>query len=70
MIIGGGFLYSQMIDLADRLHLTFIDLEVDGDTYFPQYQHLNIHEISREKHLADKINRYGYEFVEMAIKNG
>lgn len=67
MIIGGGFLYSQTINKADKLYLTFIDLEIDGDTYFPEYQHLNLREYHREKHLPDGKNIYAYEFVDFDI---
>jgi len=68
MIIGGGFLYSQMIGMANKLYLTLIDLEVDGDTQFPEYEHLNLLEASREKHLKDDKNSYDYQFVDYEIK--
>ncbi|WEX76290.1 dihydrofolate reductase [Sinorhizobium numidicum] len=35
-IIGGGEIYRQSIDLADVLHVTEVQAEVDGDTRFPQ----------------------------------
>ena len=34
-IIGGGEIYRQAIRVADRLHLTHVLAEVDGDTVFP-----------------------------------
>lgn len=37
MIIGGGQIYQAFLPLATRLYLTHIDLEVDGDTWFPEY---------------------------------
>jgi dihydrofolate reductase len=37
-IIGGGSVYAQAIDIADRLYLTVVDKEApDADTYFPEY---------------------------------
>ncbi len=37
-IIGGGQIYRETIDLADRLELTLIDAKVDdADTYFPRF---------------------------------
>lgn len=36
MVIGGGQIYAQAIPLADRLEITHIDRDVDGDTYFPE----------------------------------
>ncbi|GLK16993.1 dihydrofolate reductase [Herbiconiux flava] len=34
-VIGGGEVYQQAVPLADRLEVTEIDLEVDGDTRAP-----------------------------------
>lgn len=67
MIIGGGHLYSQAIPLAEKLYLTFIDLDVDGDTQFPQFDHLELTEVKREKHLKDEKNPYDYQFVNFTI---
>ena len=35
MIIGGENIFAQTIDRADRIYLTVIDAEFDGDTFFP-----------------------------------
>ena len=68
MIIGGGYLYSQTLSQADRLYLTFIDLDVDGDTQFPEFEHLELTEVKREKHLKDEKNPYDYQFVDFVVK--
>jgi dihydrofolate reductase len=34
-VIGGGKIYAMFFDLADRIYLTEVDLEVQGDTRFP-----------------------------------
>jgi dihydrofolate reductase len=39
-VIGGGTIYAQLIEQADAMHLTMIDQEVEGDTYFPEYEQL------------------------------
>ncbi len=67
MIIGGGNLYSQALPHADKLYLTFIDLDVDGDTQFPKYEDLKLTEIKREKHLKDEKNPYDYQFVDFTL---
>lgn len=66
-IVGGGHLYSELLPVANRLYLTFIDLEVDGDTQFPEFKHLNLKEGKREKHIKDEKNPYNYEFVDYLI---
>lgn len=40
MVIGGGKIYETFLPLADRLYVTEIELNVDGDTYFPDYQQI------------------------------
>ena len=67
MIIGGGNIYLQAMPLAEKLYLTFIDLNVDGDTQFPQFDHLKLTEVKREKHLKDEKNPYDYQFVDFTI---
>jgi len=62
-IIGGGFLYNQTIDAVDKLYLTFIDLEVEGDTFFPSYEHLSTIKTFSEHHQKDEKNPYDYEFT-------
>lgn len=36
-IAGGEQLYREAMPLADRLYLTRVELEVEGDTFFPEY---------------------------------
>lgn len=67
MIIGGGFLYSQMIDQADKLYLTFIDLEIDGDTRFPEFEYLDLKETANEYHSSDDKNPHNYRFINYHI---
>lgn len=40
IFIGGGQqIYEQALPVADRLYLTLIDSNKDGDTFFPEYTH-------------------------------
>lgn len=41
MIIGGAMLYEHMLPKADILYLTQIDLQAEGDAYFPDYMQYN-----------------------------
>jgi dihydrofolate reductase len=64
MIIGGGSIYQSLIPHVDQLHLTFIDLDVAGDTQFPDWNaHGQWREVSREAHPSDDKNPHPYEFV-------
>ncbi len=63
MIIGGANIYQQMLPKAHRLYLTFIDLDVAGDTYFPDWQGMGFREIALEEYQPDEKNIYNYRFV-------
>lgn len=63
MIIGGGKIYEIFLPRAERLYLTHIDLEVNGDTFFPDYGALADWEIKEvEVHSPDQKNPYSYSF--------
>ena len=63
MIIGGANLYEQTLDAADRLYLTQIRAEVEGDARFPDIDMQAWREVERESHPADERNEYAYDFV-------
>jgi dihydrofolate reductase len=48
-VIGGGSVYAQAIDRADRLYLTVVDTNADADTFFPDYSRFQ-KIVSQEKH--------------------
>jgi dihydrofolate reductase len=35
-IIGGGEIFSQSIDIADKIYMTFVHADIAGDTIFPE----------------------------------
>lgn len=37
-LIGGGQIYSQMIDLCDKMYITEVHGSFEGDVYFPEYR--------------------------------
>lgn len=37
-ISGGARLYEEAVPLVERMYITEIDLEVEGDTYFPEFE--------------------------------
>lgn len=36
-ISGGAGLYNESVDLVDKMFITEIELEIEGDTYFPEF---------------------------------
>jgi dihydrofolate reductase len=61
VVIGGAELYTQLLPQADRLYLTRIDAEFDGDAYFPEIDPAAWHEVYRQEHPAD--DRHDYAFT-------
>ena len=59
-IIGGGEVFRQMLPLADALYLTLLDHDVEGDTFFPEYEHL----IGNTFRLVHQEPREGFSFVD------
>jgi len=59
-VIGGAQIFAEALPLADELLLTEIDLEVEGDTFFPSWDRDAFHETSREEHVTDTGIRYSF----------
>lgn len=47
-ICGGSELYRQGLPLCSKLYLTVVDLDIEGDTFFPPVQVDDFKELSRE----------------------
>jgi dihydrofolate reductase len=62
-ILGGGEIYSQSMDVADKLIITEVHENFDGDTWFPEIDPDIWIETSREEHSADEKNKYNFAFV-------
>ena len=62
-IIGGGEIYKQSLEIADKIYLTLVHQEFEGDTQFPE---LNKEwaKMSRNDFEADEKNEYNYSFIE------
>lgn len=61
MLIGGGQLYQQALPLAQRVYLTRIDLELEGDTFFPVLDPQQWHKTDAQAH-APYNEQPGYTF--------
>lgn len=66
MIIGGAMLYAQALPLADRLYLTLVETQAEGDAIFPEYSQEQWREVECECHAADEKNPYAYRFYTLS----
>ncbi|MFC5076608.1 Dihydrofolate reductase type 3 [Vibrio thalassae] len=62
MIIGGGSFYEHCLPIANKLYLTYIDANVDGDTQFPDWG-AGWRQVYSEQYQADEKNAYDMQFV-------
>lgn len=62
-VIGGAEIYRLAFPYADRLYLTEIDAEVEGDVYFPEFRKEEWREVSRQHHPADQKHAYAFDIV-------
>ena len=63
LVIGGAELYRQTLPLAQRLYLTEVDAELDGDTRFPAFDRAQWREIESASHPPDERHAWPYRFV-------
>ncbi len=62
MVIGGGAIYQHCLPAADRLYITHIEAEIEGDTQFPFYDTNIWKKVSSSIRLADDKNAYNLDF--------
>ncbi len=63
MLIGGAQMYKAGLDLADTLYLTRVDVEVDGDAFFPLISDESWVEVSKSVCPADEKNAFQCDFI-------
>ncbi len=61
-IIGGAQIYELALPIIDRLYLTEVDIEAEGDILFPELDFNDWRITSEDVHPADEKNQYGYAF--------
>jgi len=65
-IIGGEKLYQQTIKICQRMYITEIQSNFDGDVFFPQFDPGDWEEMQRDKHVDGNLE---YHFVVLDRKS-
>lgn len=64
-VIGGGQVYAQLLDRANRLYLTHVHTRVaDADAFFPAWDQAGWQEVARAHHPADVHHAVAFDFVD------
>lgn len=70
IVIGGGEVYRQTMDLADRMYITHVDAEFpDADAHFPpiDINTWEVEELSSQK--IDEQHAYAFRIIQYTRKN-
>ncbi len=69
-IIGGGQIYRAALeaDIVDRMLITWIETELEGDAYFPEFDHDKWSESTLMHHPADSKHDYSMLFKEYSLR--
>ncbi len=70
MVLGGGVVYRELLDQADRIYLTRIDAEYEGDTVFPELQDEDWVEVEKETFEPDERHAVPFVFLTLDRRKG
>ncbi len=62
-VIGGATIYKLLMPYANKMYVTHINEEFEGDVYFPEISENDWKITEREKGLRDEKNPFDYEYV-------
>jgi dihydrofolate reductase len=65
MVIGGTDFYRQLLPKADRLYLTLVHAEFEGDARFPELDEREWREVERVDCAPDEKNPWPYSFIRL-----
>lgn len=63
LVIGGAEIYAQALVLADRLYITQVHAEIEGDAFFPEIDPQDWETVLRQDFSAEGPNPYDYSFL-------
>jgi dihydrofolate reductase len=67
-VIGGNRVYEHMLPLAERIYMTRIHADMEGDTFFPALDADEWRTVARDDHPADATRQLGFSFMTLDRK--
>ena len=67
VLIGGGYVFEESKNIVNKLVLTRVECEINGDVFYPQIDLSDWKEISQESFKRDNENEYDFR-VETLVK--
>lgn len=68
MVIGGSAIYKMLLPRIDRMYITYVDAEFEGDAWFPEFDENQWLEKASVIYQADEKNLYNCRFVTLERK--
>jgi dihydrofolate reductase len=68
-VVGGGDIFRQLMPVADRIHLTLVHAEPEGDAFFPLPDDTEWIEESRAHHEPGEGDDHAFDFVVYARRS-
>jgi len=62
-VIGGATIYKLLMPYANKMYITKINQDFEGDVWFPEIKEEIWQEISREKGLKNEENPFDYDYI-------
>lgn len=67
-VFGGGEIFREALPLVNKIYLTVVHCNIEGDTHFPALDPSAWIELDRQEFKADEKNQYDYSFVTLQRK--
>lgn len=68
-VIGGAQIFELLFPYTDRIYLTKINADFEGDTFFPEYAESDWEVTCQREGVVDENNRYPHTFFVLDRKN-
>ena len=68
-VVGGGEIYKQIIDIADKIELTRVHHDFEADTFFPEIDLDKWELVNSEFHQKDEKHQYDFTFETYLRRN-
>jgi dihydrofolate reductase len=69
-VIGGTSIFAAALPTADCIHLTEVEADVEGDTWFPEFDRAEWKEKEVARQPADERHAYPFRIVELERRRG
>lgn len=67
-IIGGGEIYKQTLEITQRIYLTIIDIEIDGDVFYPKLNFDDWQVLKKWDYKKDERNEFDHTYYVLERK--